>query len=194
MNKAESKYFNTALLMNQALIELLDKKDYEFITIKEICNKAGVNRSTFYLHYECVNDLLNECIENSNNHFLTYFNINNKDFFDKIANCPLEELMFITPEYLIPYLNYIKDNKIIYKVAHKHSILMNSNMKFDALNKNIFRPILRRFEINEKTADYMMQYYINGLSAIINEWIKTDCKDEMDYIIQIMINCVSAKK
>ena len=38
MNKAESKYYNTALLMNQALIELLNKKEYEFITIKEICN------------------------------------------------------------------------------------------------------------------------------------------------------------
>ena len=56
MNKAESKYYNTAILMNKALIELLNKKDFEFITVKEICEKAGVNRSTFYLHYETVND------------------------------------------------------------------------------------------------------------------------------------------
>ena len=50
MNKAESKYFNTARLMDEALLILLEKKDIEYITIKEICNKAGVNRSTFYLH------------------------------------------------------------------------------------------------------------------------------------------------
>lgn len=50
MNKFESKYFNTALLMNQALILLLEKKEFEYITVKEICEKAGVNRSTFYLH------------------------------------------------------------------------------------------------------------------------------------------------
>ena len=60
MNKAESKYYNTALLMNQALIELLNKKEYDFITIKEICEVAGVNRSTFYLHYENTADLLEE--------------------------------------------------------------------------------------------------------------------------------------
>lgn len=64
MNKHESKYFNTALLMNEALIRSLDKKDYEYITVKEICDIAGVNRSTFYLHYETMEDLLLETIEN----------------------------------------------------------------------------------------------------------------------------------
>lgn len=64
MDKSESKYFNTALLMDEALIRLLEVKDYEYITVKEICEKAGVNRSTFYLHYETVNDLLSECLEN----------------------------------------------------------------------------------------------------------------------------------
>lgn len=52
MNKSESKYFNTALLMDAALLTLLEGKDLEYITVKEICEKAGVNRSTFYLHYE----------------------------------------------------------------------------------------------------------------------------------------------
>ena len=60
MNKNESKYFNTATKMDEALITLLEKKDFEYITIKEICNTAGVNRSTFYLHYENVSDLLKE--------------------------------------------------------------------------------------------------------------------------------------
>ena len=54
MNKSESKYYNTACLMDDALILLLEKKDFEYITVKEICNKAGVNRSTFY----CITKLL----------------------------------------------------------------------------------------------------------------------------------------
>ena len=49
MNKSESKYFNTALRLDEALIELLEEKDLEYITVKEICQRAGVNRSTFYL-------------------------------------------------------------------------------------------------------------------------------------------------
>lgn len=60
MNKHESKYFNTAILMDEALINLLNKKNIEYISIKEICDAAGVNRSTFYLHYESINDLVNE--------------------------------------------------------------------------------------------------------------------------------------
>ncbi len=37
MNKSESKYFNTAARMDEALILLLEKKDLEYITVKEIC-------------------------------------------------------------------------------------------------------------------------------------------------------------
>ena len=40
MNKSESKYYNTALLMDESLLLLLEKKEYEFITVKEICEKA----------------------------------------------------------------------------------------------------------------------------------------------------------
>ena len=50
MNKSESKYYYTALRMDEALISLLEKKDLEYITVKETCHQAGVNRSTFYLH------------------------------------------------------------------------------------------------------------------------------------------------
>ena len=52
MNKSESKYFNTAKNMDKALISLLEEKSFEYITVSEICKRAEVNRSTFYLHYE----------------------------------------------------------------------------------------------------------------------------------------------
>ena len=190
MNKAESKYYNTALLMNQALIELLNKKEYEFITIKEICAKAGVNRSTFYLHYETKEDLLEECIENTNKHFLTYFDSAKNDFVDKITTCPKEDLILITHDYLSPYLNYIKENKIIHQVAVKHKVIMNSDKKFNLLNKHIFQPIFTRFGIDEKSSKYIILYYLNGVNAIINEWILNDCKDEIEFIEKIIIDCI----
>lgn len=63
MNRQESKYFNTASLFYEALIILLEQKDIDYITVKEICEKAGVNRSTFYLHYDTIDDLLNETLD-----------------------------------------------------------------------------------------------------------------------------------
>ena len=73
MNKSESKYFNTAEKMDKAFLELLQRKDFSFITVKEICEKAGVNRSTFYLHYETVGDLLEESLEYMQKKFLASF-------------------------------------------------------------------------------------------------------------------------
>lgn len=43
---SDSRYFQTAEKMDQALMELLSRKDLQFITVKEICAEAGANRST----------------------------------------------------------------------------------------------------------------------------------------------------
>ncbi|MBR4409779.1 MAG: TetR/AcrR family transcriptional regulator, partial [Firmicutes bacterium] len=52
MNKHQKKYSNTAIKMNQALISLMEKQTFDSITIKALCEKAGINRSTFYSHYQ----------------------------------------------------------------------------------------------------------------------------------------------
>jgi AcrR family transcriptional regulator len=44
-------------MLQQALISLILKKDYEAITIKDICDAANVGRSTFYAHYTNKDDL-----------------------------------------------------------------------------------------------------------------------------------------
>ena len=102
MNKNESKYFNTAILFDEALIYLLEKKDIEYITVKEICNKAGVNRSTFYLHYESINDLLDETMNYINKKFINYFDESARGFIEKIKFASLEDLKLIERKYLNP--------------------------------------------------------------------------------------------
>ena len=110
MNKNESKYFYTARLMNQALLALLEKKDIDFISITEITQKAGVNRSTFYLHYDNIYELLEETLENLNKEFINSFPV-------KIPYVikSKEDAFLITEEQLIPYLDFCKRNKRILK-------------------------------------------------------------------------------
>ena len=108
MNRNQSKYFNTAIRMDKALIELLEKKDFEYITIKEICEKAEVNRSTFYLHYENTSDLLAETTGYITNSFLSYFTSDKASIRLDFHKSDLKCLFFITPEYIVPYLTYIK--------------------------------------------------------------------------------------
>ena len=110
MNKAESKYFNTAIRFNKALLSLLEKKSFEYITISEICEKAEVNRSTFYLHYENTSDLLQETTAYVLDNFTSYFSIDAESITTKFANCDLQDLKFINEKYLHPYLSFIKEN------------------------------------------------------------------------------------
>ena len=190
MNRFESKYFNTAYLMQQALINLLNKKEYEHISIKEICSQAGVNRSTFYLHYETKDDLLKECIEETNKRFIDYFAKENKSFLEKLNSLDLNELYFITPEYLKPNLLFIKDNKNVFYVSLNQPYLMEVNKKYSSLYKYIINPILNKFNVPEQEKEYMVYFYIKGILAIVDEWIKKGCKDDIDFIIKIIMKCV----
>ena len=194
MNKNESKYFNTAILFDEALIYLLEKKDVEYITIKEICTKAGVNRSTFYLHYESISDLIEETMNYINKKFVDYFNENSKDFIEKIKYSPLEELKLVERRYLNPYLNFIRDNKKIIKAFFHNPIGMSAFDKFNHLKQYILIPILERFNVPEKERNYLIAFYINGIMAIIKEWIDKDCKESIDDVENIIIKCVREYK
>lgn len=50
----------TKTMLRQALIELMEEKSIQSITIKELCDRAGVNRGTFYTHYCDIYDLLEQ--------------------------------------------------------------------------------------------------------------------------------------
>lgn len=54
----------TKLALRQSLLELLEEKPIGRITVKEICERADINRATFYAHYFDAFDLL-EKIESS---------------------------------------------------------------------------------------------------------------------------------
>lgn len=191
MNRSESKYFATAARMDEAFLELLEKKDFAYITVKEICEKAGVNRSTFYLHYETVNDLLAESARYFIDRFVEAMPMNVGEFFDKLQTRPLEELYLITPEYLSPYLNYIKDHKRLFRTMHEKAFVLGMDAAYLRLNHYVFSPILRRFHVPSENHEYMMQFYLNGLMGIVNLWLRDDCKDSVDHIIAIMQNCIA---
>lgn len=190
MNKSESKYFNTAVKMDEALLSLLEKKEFEYITIKEICAEAGVNRSTFYLHYETTRDLLIEAMEYMNRNFQSYFASDDKETMAKVESGSLDELIFITEEHLEPYLNYIKEHKRIFAAVLQNPENFASEQSFKRLSKLIFYPILERFQIPEKERDYTLMFYVKGLIGVITEWIKHDCEEPVAFIMELMMKLI----
>ena len=185
MNKNESKYFYTATLMNQALIALLEKKDIEFITVTEITKKAGVNRSTFYLHYDNIYELLEETIENINKEFVDSFsneerpNINSKD-----------NAFLITDSQLVPYLNFCKKNKRVLKLVHKKPQLFQCQKAYKKMYDIVFYPAISQFISDETQKIYNLEFFTQGVAGIIRKWLELDCVTEIDVLIDIIKNCV----
>lgn len=63
MTKPDRRVKRTQELLQKALIDLIDKRDYNAITIQEIVDRANVARTTFYVHYGSKDDLFMSCHE-----------------------------------------------------------------------------------------------------------------------------------
>ena len=187
MNKSESKYFNTALRMDEALIALLEEKDLEYITVKEICHLAGVNRSTFYLHYETISDLVNETLEMIDRRFLSYFSKTETEILNSREK---EKLILVTREHLVPYLRFIRDNKKIYRAAFRNPGSMGAHVRYGELKQRVLGPLMERFGIPAACQPYYTAYYVEGIIAIVKEWLRQDCADEVETIAGIIESCV----
>ena len=194
MNKSESKYFATAARMDVAFLTLLEKKDFAYITVKEICEAAGVNRSTFYLHYETMADLLSESVSHMNEQFLTYMKKDSQTFVTKLRDCPLDELYLITPEYLTPYLGYIEQHKRLFLTATENAAVLGMDKSYDRMFRHVFTPILDRYGIPQQDRRYIMAFYIQGLMAIISEWLRNDCADSIAYVVDMIQRCVKRRR
>lgn len=186
MDRSESKYFITAAKMDEAFIELLGEKCFEYITVKEICGRAGVNRTTFYLHYETVNDLLRESMEYLDRQFFSYFEENGEEFVKKIPEMQLTELNFVNAHFLIPYLNYIKDNIRVFQTTLSHPDVLQADVRYRNLYEYIADPVMNKFNVPQEKRKFYNIFFINGMIAVINEWVRGDCRETSEEIAGII--------
>ena len=190
LNKSESKYFKTAVKMDEALIELLEKKDFEYITIKELCSAAGVNRSTFYLHYENMTDLLEEALEYMNSKFNAYFEADEVTTMETIKCGQPEEMIFVTEQYLKPYLSFIYEHRTLFYAAMTRPERFASESSFEMLSEKLFYPILEKFNIPEEEQAYILMFYIKGIMGVVHHWIINGCEDSVDFITEMIIKII----
>src|SRR5512133_2571769 len=54
----DRRVIRTRQALREALLSLMDEKDYNHITVEEITERANMGRTTFYLHYRDKEDLL----------------------------------------------------------------------------------------------------------------------------------------
>ena len=74
MKNVDTRIQVTKTLLHQAILDILREKPIDRVTVKELVDRAGLNRGTFYLHYNTPHDVLKE-IEND-------FIAQNMEYFD----------------------------------------------------------------------------------------------------------------
>lgn len=189
MNKHEAKSFNTARKAQKAMLELLEEKEYEDITISDICKKAGINRSTFYAHYENIMDLVSELEKTIIDDFIVTFDSANREQ-DKTES---GLYMLISTATLTSYLDYVRKYRKLFMIYNKSNAFSHDE-HYNILKDRIFLPALKDKGIEDSIAmEYMFEYYLTGVNAIIRKWVNDDCNIPTDKLCEIIRRCVIKK-
>lgn len=178
----DDRVIKTKKLIKQALGELIEEKGFDHVSIKDLTQRANINRGTFYLHYQDKYDLL----EKFENEVLDDINENAHTFVQSINKIDLMSDNFsneIKP-YILKIFNYIKNNYIIVKVI----IGPKSDLRFQNKIKNILSLLLTEkgwdsyFEsqIEVISKPYFIAYIVQAHVGVIRHWIDNGMDESTD--------------
>lgn len=159
----------TKKLLKEQFKEMFLEMDYEKITIKELCERAMINRRTFYLHYNSIDDILNEVLDEMAHDFLEYTKDYDhflnpkrivKDYFLFTSSSPLFEKLNNSVDY-----NYLREsiNTRVRDIAKDN---FSSVYKFDKFK------IMMMTYLNSATVNMYHVWCLNGNAVPIEEAIE----------------------
>lgn len=159
-------------LLKEALIELLQTKSISQITIKELCDIADLNRSTFYAHYEDVYNLLSS-IED--------------DIIDEMPTIFYSEKP--SQKDILNYAAYIEKNYRTFIALMKNGNFINKSIeksfeKYNSEFENIPEDKIHIFK-------FIANYYMGGLFQSLLYWSENNkilSLQEISEIIYLLLN------
>lgn len=173
------KQYTRMVLMN-SLVALLQKKQISTITIKEICELADINRSTFYSHYSNQYELLNSIEEKFIEDMMAAL---------KQYNFSKEEEAFLIIEKI---LEYISNNNVICQVLLNQSTESHFQKQGTLIiRKFIFNNWITKHKLDRHQFEYMSIFVVGGSVFVIKNWLEKGMKEshlEMAEIINNLIN------
>lgn len=154
--KVDLRVVKTKKLLYTTLLELMKEKPFEEIKVSDICNKALVNRSTFYSHYQDKYDLFSELV----------MDIKNVLAIELSKNKKINSVKEYYIEMMSIFIDYIENNRDIYKailVNNKNSITMD--IVYDVMNEDIHKHIAEFGNIMNKNIpiEIITRFYLGGV-------------------------------
>lgn len=162
------------LLFKNALMDLLKEKgSVAKISVRELCDRAELNRSTFYAHYNEPNDLLME-IE-------TELLDATEEHLKKIG----EENDAGAHKYILSFLQYIKQNDKQFRTLLIDSADPEFRSRF--MQQSIIQFVENlRIELPKELEQYILSYILNGSTGIIIQWIRSDYVVNENEIVNLL--------
>ena len=167
-NKIDLRIVKTNKVLFDALITLMEQKDFEKIKISDICDVALINRSTFYAHYEDKYELLLAMINNLKNNLENELKKNKEEDISK--NYFIELLKIL--------INHVDEKRETYNSIlknDKNGILMN--FLIDVSNRDLISRLKNNnIVISNIPLDIITKFYLGGIVTIGIDWIKNKDK------------------
>ena len=154
-----------------ALIDLLlEDQQPEQITVTQICYRAGINRSTFYAHYDIPADIMKE-IEKE---VLT----NYRECIARIAQSDKSRIICL--------LRFVKENARIFRV------LLNNTHGNASYEKIIASTLSELEQVNsivreQRYVPYIYDFLMNGSAAVLLNWIGSNFELNEDELAEFLL-------
>lgn len=178
MNKKNNqRYRDMDICMKAAMLELMQKIPFEKITVKSICQRAGVNRGTFYSHYTDMEGMMNDLDDHLSGELLQV----------------VEEWIQVngSKSIFLPYLRYIKEHQYVYQITLSKRKVLPIRKSFQPLLENLILPRFSATQItDEEELIYYKVYFQSGITMVLKCWIENGCKKSDEEMNVILMNCV----
>lgn len=164
MNKSGNlRYKETEEKIKSAFTFLLEKCDINNVSVNKLCDCAKISRTSFYSHYEDINDLMIKIEREKSAQAASILARANK----------------LTKEDFVEYLTYIEANKSFYKA---YFTLGNST-----LYPSIMNLYIKNNDLNPSSdLKYRMLFFMAGLKAVVSRWLFYGTDDQKEEIANIL--------
>lgn len=162
MNSIDKRVLATKTALQKAILSIMQKKHIDKVTVMELCKEAGVNRGTFYQHYNTPNDVLME-IEQQ---FMDQMRMNLVTYMD----------VGYESNYLVNFFSNVMQNAELCRII----MGKNGNTRFlerirNMNRKEIVDSLMNAYpQCSREDLDYVFDFIIAGSTQLIMAWLQND--------------------
>ena len=169
--KNNARYKMSSKKIETAFLTLILNHRYEDITISQICKQANINRSTFYCHYDDINDLIIKIESKFAKGTANIFKYGERQ----------------THEAFIEMFTFVKENKYFYKAFLNipYTSFAETSIKMDIL-KNIENNS-SVVKSNNISVFYRASFFGAGIKEMCRLWIDRDCVESPEDMAKLLI-------